>query len=191
LGIQKVYYLPANNNESENTPMPSTKTIQSYPCKPKNFTLVLCVVFFGIAAWFFAHLAQTNDRGLTVSLVRNVVELSFTPNEATVFYWALCASSLSLVLLGFLGLYKAFFSNGQIVLTNEGITAPAGIFSRHQTVHVSYHDIRSIELQTVHRVRFITIIHESGKLHINDSMLPQKNMFDDIVNTITNHFHPQ
>src|SRR5262249_39049867 len=74
---------------------PSMSDIErEYEYKPKWTGLLACGGFFALCALLVAHRAYRNDRGL---IINGIIELS--PDNATLFYWALCALSIGFVLL--------------------------------------------------------------------------------------------
>ena len=163
---------------------------QTYSYKPKYWLLLLCMALCGPGAWYFGDIAYTNDRGLILSYGKSgYLEFPFTQTEATVLYWAICMLFLFIVIVCILAIFRTITSEGKLLLTDEGITAPTGVFAREKTVSVLYKDIKGLELQTVHGIRYIKIIHNGGKFYVNDNMLSQKSYFDDILNTLMKHRH--
>ena len=166
--------------------MSNTFAPKLYPYKPKKLIMLLAFVFFAVAAGFIGAEAQTNEVGLDLVLFKQVME-SFNPVEATRFYWVLAFISALFSLVGLLGLYKAFTSQSVLILTEETITIPGGIFSIKKEKVVEFADIISLELSKVNSIRFLKIIHNNGQVSVSDSMLPNKNMLDEICEYLKLH----
>ncbi|MBX9805762.1 MAG: hypothetical protein K2Y18_08435 [Alphaproteobacteria bacterium] len=157
---------------------PSVPTIYVY--KPKKFIMVSCFVFFGICAWVLAHVAQTEEGGLTLVIYRHIVEFSLSPYEAKLFYWVLCFVSGLFSIVGLFGFYKAFTSKAQILIMKNEIHIPSSIFVPSKIAIIAFEDIHSVEVHQVNKNRSIKIIHKDGKAHVNQIMLEKKEMLDEI-----------
>lgn len=167
--------------------MSAPKVIKEYAYKPKKFMMLLGIILFGLGSWFFLSEALTNDQSLVIS-IRNIgIDFSLTPTEATMFFWILCISGFSFTFIAIWGIYKAILADGKITLTDKSITAPAGLFSKAKILTVPYKDIQSLQVRSVNRIHFLEIIHENGKMTINDSMLSEKSQLHEIVTIIEQH----
>lgn len=164
--------------------MPRSSPPTSFPYKPKKFIMIICFVFFGLCTWILAEIGQTNEQGLNLILIRHVVEISFSPSQAALFYWALAACGGLFSLLGIFGFYKALTSQSQVIIFDKEIIIPLGMFNKSKTVTVPFKDIHSIELLKVHHQRILKIIHDKGKTQLSDVMLPNKAMLDEIYNIL-------
>ena len=160
--------------------MSNTTSPKSYPYKPKRLIMLLCIILFGLASWFFAEMAFTSDRGLNLILYRHVLEFSFSPSEAAICHWVLSVVSAAMSLLGLFGLYMALTSKAQLILTTKEISIPSGLFKPNKSVTIPFSEILSLEVHKVNNIRFLKIIHPKGKTQVNDSLLPEKIMFDEI-----------
>lgn len=145
-----------------------------YPYKPGPLRMLLVILFFGVCGYFLAQVAQTNTKGL---LINGIVELS--PDNATVFFWCLAALSGAFVLAGLLGLVASFTSSKELLLTENTLTAPAAMWSRHPKV-IRVSDITHLETQSIERQRFLNVYHRGGKLAISASLLPNGAAFDEL-----------
>ena len=155
----------------------------SYPYKPKKSIMIVGFFFFALCAYILMEMAQTNDRGLKLHIPFGL-ELSFSPSEAILFHWILCALSCAMSFLSILGLicvYRASNVKAEIVLTNKRMFIPSSIFNPRKILVIRYAEILSLQLHHIGRIRFLKIIHKKGKIYLRESFLPQKFMFDEIV----------
>jgi hypothetical protein len=164
--------------------MSQSSFLISYPYKPKKLIMVICFVFFGLGTWIFAEVVQTNDRELNLVLVRHVMEFSFSPTQATLFYWGLSACSAVMSLLGLFSLYRALTSKSRMVLTKEKIIVPLGLLKHNKTLTISFKEICSLKFCKAHHQRFLTIVHDKGKIQLSESMRPKKVTLDEILNIL-------
>ena len=140
--------------------------------------MIFVIVFFGACTFFMGNEAATNEQGL---ILNGIIE--FSTKGATIFYWAIAASSLAFVVLGFLLLIISISSKREIVITEDSITSPkSGLSKQNITVHFS--DITGMYIQTVNKTKILNIEHHYGKLSIASSMLPSKTQFDELVSLI-------
>ena len=149
-----------------------------YPYKPKIVVFLLSTLFFVGCTLVFANMALTNDRGL---LLNKIIE--FSTEEATLFYWGLGAASAAFVIIGIAGLLSNFTTKKEVVLTEDGITAPKSGISK-KIVSVKFSEITDLYVQSIHRQRLFNIVHQSGKLVIPQSMLPNKQAFEELIDLV-------
>lgn len=164
--------------------MNTITTPKSYPYKPKKLLMIACIPLFGFGSWFLAETALTNDRGINYIVSRGILEIPISVSEATFIFWVLSVLSGVLTFVTLYGLYCAFTSKAQVVLTNESISIPSGIFQPSKTKTIPFNEILSLEVTEVHKVRHLKIFYQKGKAQLNDGMLPKKTMFDEIMDTI-------
>lgn len=88
------------------------------------------------------------------------------------------------VVMGVLGIYSALTSKNEIVLSETGFSAPKRPIGRN-IVNVNYADIKLLTPITVQRQRMLKIEHANGSIVIQQSSLPNKHAYDELVNTIT------
>lgn len=158
----------------------------SYPYKPKKWLGVVCIVLFGFGAWFLGYQAQTHDNGINLIVYRHILEIPLSAQEATLLLWGITILSAVMSLLGFLVLYKAFISKAELVLANDRIIVPVGVFNFNKTQTILYAEIHSAQIFKINGNRFLRLIHENGKLDVSGSMLPAKSVLDDIYFAIEN-----
>jgi hypothetical protein len=140
--------------------------------------MILTGIFlFGGAAIVLRQTASTNDRGLILD------GLAFSVTEATYIYWLLCAASVCFV-LAFIGLAIARRHGPQwIRLTDRSIILPPHNWSRTQT-EIPYSAITALQIRTVRRLRFLTLVHQTGKSVILSSKLRSAGEFDRLTGLI-------
>ncbi len=150
-----------------------------YPYQPKIVTFLLVIAMFGSCASFFIYQAINNEVGL---IINGLLELS--QNGATIFYGVLAALSLGFVLIGLLSMFKRFTTKREIVVGDTSISSPkSGVSSK--VITVAYADILMMERQEVSGQHILNITHNDGKLSIPHSMLPSKQVFEEMVDLIT------
>ncbi len=134
------------------------------------------------------EMALTKDQGLKLKVPFGWA-FSFSPSEATLFYWILfiiCCGLSLLSLLGFICIYRSSKVEAKIIFTNKEMLIPSSIFNPRKTLVIPYINILSLHLHQVGRIRLLKIVHQKGKIYVRESFLPQKFMFDEIIN-ILNH----
>lgn len=156
----------------------------SYSYKPKKWIMVVGFFFFALGAYLLIKEAQTNDQGLKLIFINPVWELSFSPSEATLYYWALGTLSSMMSFLGLFNLYLALTSRAKIVLTNKEISIPSSMFNPRKILIIPFKEILSLEYHHVGSIRFLRIVHQKGKIYLNDRFLPKKTMFDEIASIL-------
>ena len=122
---------------------------KTYPYQPKKWIMLLCFVFFGLAAWFMVHQAITFDRGVNIVIIKRIIELPITPEYAPMFFWIMAGFSAIMSLIGLYGVIYAFISKTHIVLTTDSISLPSSMFNPNKIITVPYNAIISVEQQSV------------------------------------------
>lgn len=150
-----------------------------FPYKPKTLIFVVSIVFFLICALFLGNIALSNDRGLVLNRI-----FEFSTQGATIFYWCLTAASGVFVVVGTIALYSGLKTRKEIVLTDDKILAPKSGMS-NKIISVMYSEITDLNIQSVQKQRFLNIIHPGGKLTIPQSMLANKQAFDELTTLMT------
>jgi len=145
---------------------------------------LIAILFFTGCTLVLGNVALSNDRGL---ILNRIIELS--KENATIFYWCVTAGSGLLVATGLLGLISGLTSKKEIVLSENGISAPRSGISK-KIISVKYSDITELTMQAVQKQRFLNIIHPGGKLTIPQSMLPNKQAFEDLVKIVSKRTNP-
>jgi hypothetical protein len=148
------------------------------PYKPNKTIFVMVVLFFGLCAAVLANVALANDRGLVLA---RVIELS--PQNATIFYWALTGAAVLFVLLGIITLVKSITSNREIVITENTITLPKHNFSKID-VSVKLSDITNLTMQNIQGTKILNIEYLGGKISVSNRMLPNKQAFEGLVSQL-------
>lgn len=149
-----------------------------FPYKPKVILFILVVLFFSACTAVLGNIATTNDRGLILNKI-----LEFSTGGATIFYWILTACAAVFVVLAIVGLISGLITKKEIVLTESTISAPKSGISK-KVVTLQYSEISEVSMQTVQNQKFLNILHQDGKLSIPQSMLPNKNDFEKLVNLV-------
>ena len=141
--------------------------------------MLLASLFFLACGAGMAYSALTNEQGL---IINGIITLG--PDGATIFYWVIAVLSAVFVLGGLWAIIVGLTSDRTLTITEDGIRAPKSGYSR-QYVTINFPDIFKVSIQTVSKQRFITLLHRTGKLSIAQSMLPDKEAFEEVVRIIT------
>ena len=149
-----------------------------FPYKPKSFVLLLSSTFFVACASISGYIALTNDRGL---ILNNIFE--FSTEGATIFYWCLTATSCVFVIIGAIALYSGLTTKKEIVLTDNKIMSPKSGIS-NKIVSILYSEITDVNIQSVQKQRFLNILHSGGTLSIPQSMLTNKQAFEELTSLV-------
>ena len=152
---------------------------KEYLYKPKVLVMLLSSLFFAACGAGMAYAALTNDRGL---IINGIITLS--ESGATVFFWVIAAVSAVFVLGGTWGIIVGLTSDRRLTITENGIRAPKSGYSK-QYVTINFPDIFKVSMQTMNKQRFITLHHRTGRLSIAQSMLPDKEAFEEVVRIVT------
>lgn len=152
---------------------------KEYPYKPKVLVMLLAALFFAACGAGLTNAALTNDRGL---IINGIITLG--PGGATIFYWVMVGACSVFVLGGLWGIIIGLTSDRRLVLTETGIRAPKGGYSR-QYVTIRFSDILNVTMQSVQKQRFLTVHHTNGKMSIAQSMLPDKEAFEEVTRMVT------
>jgi len=148
------------------------------PYTPNRLIFISAILFFGLCAGGMGYVAFTNEQGLILNRI-----FEFSVEGASIFYWVVSSTSLIFVLAGILVLAKSFTAEREIVISEEHITSPKSGFSKKSIV-VKYKDIISITIQTVQKTKIINIVHKGGKLSIPNTMLPNKQAYESLLNQL-------
>ena len=149
-----------------------------YDYRPKWTAIVLCALFFGALAIFFAAMAKDNDRGLVIN---GIIELS--PSIATVFYLVFAGLSVAFVAGAGVLAIDRLTVHRRIAFTDSGITIPRSRWSTEE-IAVPFSEIVRLSTSEVQRQRFLKIVYKGGKFTLNASLLPSKDDFDEILAAI-------
>lgn len=145
------------------------------PYKPNFLMLLFVIVFFSSCALILANVALNNDRGLVLNRI-----FEFSTQGAALFYWCLTGAAGIFVILGVIGVIFGLTSKNEIILTENKITAPKSGISK-KLISINYSDIKDLSVQSVHKQKFLNIFHQGGKLTIPQSMLPNKQAFEELI----------
>jgi hypothetical protein len=132
------------------------------------------IAMFGSAMAFFAHRAETNDRGL---IINGIIELG--PHGADIFYAVFAGLSGALAALGVLGLIRAFGAPMYVVLEHDAIVVPGPMFSPRAR-RVEFERIRALETWNVNGQVGLTIRYDGGRAGIARSMVGEA-AFQEII----------
>jgi len=146
-----------------------------YPYKPKKITSIFAIAMFALGAFVFFHLANTNDRGV---IINHILKLSV--EHATIFYWVLFTVCVLFVVVGTISLVISLTKNRDIILTEDSISSPKHSWSS-KIITVHYTDITDTKIRTINKQVLLYIVHRRGKLVIPQSMLPNKNSFNEMT----------
>lgn len=152
--------------------------ILSYPYRPKPLSVVFAIVLFGLAAFVMGDAAQTNDRGLVVN---GLIRLG--RGEATIFYGAMAALSVALVVLIVAVFLRGQFFPQRVTLTANELAAPHSRFAMAPTV-LRLYDIQHMSIGVIRRKRALQLVHPWGTLCLHESWLPSESDFDTLCHAI-------
>ncbi len=147
--------------------------------KPRITVFLFSGLFFVGCALVLAHIARTNDRGLVLNRI-----IEFSEEGASIFYWSLAAASGVFVVLATMALYSSLTLKREVILTEDRITAPKSGMSK-KLVAIRFAEITDVNIQSVQSQKFLNIVHEGGKLTIPQSMLPNKEVFEELTGLVT------
>jgi len=145
-----------------------------YPYKPRLFSSIFVVLFFGVFAGFMGYFSYQSDSGLVLN---GIIEMS--PTGATVFYWVITVLFVAFSALGVLLAIKSVQSKAELVLTDEYVRAPKSGISK-KIITVPFNDVEKVSVQAVKGTVFLNIFHRKGKFTIVSSVLPNMADFDEV-----------
>jgi len=90
---------------------------------------------------------------------------------------------LAFVLVGVAALIKSFTSKREIIISDTFITSPKSGFSKLD-ITVKFSDVTNVTMQTVEKTKILNIDYVDGRLSIPNSMLPNKQAFEELVSHI-------
>lgn len=149
-----------------------------FPYRPKIFVLLLSSMFFIACALIAGYIALSNDRGLILNKI-----FEFSTEGATLFYWCLTAASGVFAVFGAIALYSGLTTKKEIVLTENKIMSPKSGIS-NKIISILYSEITDVNIQSVQKQRFLNILYPGGKLSIPQSMLTNKQAFEDLTSLV-------
>jgi hypothetical protein len=170
---------PTSADEGREPKSAAVDAGKEYDYRPRWTVIVLCALFFGAGALFFAAKANGNDRGL---IINGIIELA--PAGATVFYWVLAGLSLAFVAAAGTMAIVRLTLHQRIALTDSGMTIPRSRWSA-ENITVPFSEIVELTKSEVHGQRFLKIAFKGGKFTLTASMLPNNEDFDEIVSTVS------
>ena len=150
-----------------------------YSYKPKPLLFIAVTLFFAGCAAILSKVASSNSQGI---IFNRFIELS--ANSATIFYWCLVGASILFVVIGLLGIYTGLTSKNEIILTDTGFSAPVRPIG-NKIVTINYSDITHLAPITVHGQSMLKIEHANGNATIQQNALSNKQVYNQVVNTIT------
>ncbi len=150
-----------------------------YPYKPKILTYLLVTLGFAVAGGILSKVALSNTQGVILNRF-----IEFSPNNATIFYWCLVGASAIFVAIGILGICSALTTKNEIVLTKTEFSVPKKLIGNN-IVSVNFSDITHLAPITVHGQNMLIIQHKNGDVTIQQSAMPNKQAYDEVVKTIT------
>lgn len=152
------------------------------PYKPRILIMLLAALFFTACSVILGLKSFYNDQGLVLNGL-----ITFSENGASIFYWCLTGLSIAFVIAGAFGVYASIASRKVLVLTDQSISAPRSTFS-NKSVSILYSDVDYLEMQEIQRERLLSIFAKDGrKLVIAQSLLPSKQVFEQVVATVRNN----
>ena len=147
--------------------MTTKPTIRRFPLQATEWgMLVLGILLFGGAFFFFAHRTVNNEAGL---IINRIIELG--PRNASIVYFILAICSALFVLGAILGLVNLARGTMEIVVTENTITLPRAVWRRSATT-IAFSDITAAYLDTVAGQEMLRIeSRTAGKVAIVKSHL--------------------
>src|SRR6266496_4180136 len=144
------------------------------PYRPSWTSVILGSAFFCFCAASLAWQATTNDRGLILNGV-----ITFSPREASVFYWILSAFSVLFVILAILLVFARIRSSTFLELTSDALIIPRG-FAGKRFRRISYSDIASISELSVAGSKSLRIRTATAQFWISSSVLPTSEDYQEL-----------
>ena len=146
--------------------------------------MAFSVVMSGLFAWFALHIAQTYHKSINLKIIPYFLEISLSASEAVYIYWLGLFLFSVIFLMSLYGLCMAFTSKAQLTLTSDEICIPVGsfYFSKGQVIPLS--EIISLELKHNSFNRILKIVHQRGQTYLSHILLPDKYIFDEIVDIL-------
>ncbi|WP_449069965.1 hypothetical protein [Prosthecobacter sp.] len=137
--------------------MSLTSESVSFRSRPSPVAMVLCGLFFGLAAVFFVSRAQTNEQGLILNGL-----IHFSPGGASVFYAVLGGVSALFVVVAVWATFNILVHGvPDVVVGPESVTFPRGV---KKSVTLPWAEIDSLSRGNVNGQHFLTL-HAAGKKH--------------------------
>ncbi len=150
-----------------------------YPYKTKVVKTVIISIFLAALAAFMGYTAVTNEQGL---ILNGIIKMG--PMGATIFFWVITLIMVFGLAIIALGLIKGRGIQRNVVLTDTTISAPKSALNNN-IVTIAYTDIHDVTTQRVSGQHFVNIHHPEGKLVISDAMLPNKKVFEELVESLS------
>lgn len=147
---------------------------REYDYKPKWTLIVLCALFFGLAAVVLGVKAASNDRGV---IINGIIELD--PDGATIFYWVLCVCGVGFVAISAFLAYHRLTFHQRLAFGPAAVILPRSRWSAEDKV-IAYRDISALSTARIYGQRFLYVTHAGGPSTIMASMLPSKAAFDEV-----------
>lgn len=148
----------------------------TFPYKPKAWSMVLVIVFFGACFLVGWHVSGTNSEQV-------VLGWRLSPEQARVVLSAVAGASLLFVIAGIFGLRAAFSHEGRLTLTSQELSLPKYPVLRTMTT-VPLRDILRLEMHEVKRKRFLHVYHANGKITVTEALLPNREAFEQVRETL-------
>ena len=143
-----------------------------YIYRPNWKFFLLILLFFGVCAGSFVHLALTNSVG---AIINHLIVLS--TDQATILYWVFAFFSTGFACSGIAGLYVRFFTEAAfIVITSDFVRIPKLFFKKERTLY--YSDITDIKEYSIKGTLLIEIHTGAIKSSISNRMLESNEQYE-------------
>jgi hypothetical protein len=149
-------------------------TPRKYLYNASYLKMTLCGAVAAFAAFFFAHEAMTNDRGLSIDYIIN-----FDVTGATIFFWVLCGVCAFGTVIAILAMIARLVSPKELEIDDNGITIPCG-FMLSKTKRVEFLEITDLTETVVSRQTLLYLYTAAQKVCLTASLLPDKEAYEDI-----------
>ena len=154
-----------------------------FPYKPKIYILLPgIIVLIGCALWF-GNAAMTNENELVITFFnQSLIKLS---NEmASIFYLLVSIFFIMFAMYTIKALYLGVTVTKEIVITEREIIAPKNGISK-TIISVKFNEIKDINIKSIQQQQFLYILYQGGKLTIPQSMLPNRQAFEELISLVS------
>jgi len=109
--------------------------------------------------------------------------IALSENGATNFYWVLCFLSLGFVAITIALIFHRLKFRQRVAFAANGIIVPASRWSAGEKI-IEHKSISGLSESSVSGQTFLYIFHADGKYILNRGMLPPKNIYREIIESL-------
>jgi hypothetical protein len=154
----------------------STRKVELETVYRMSWKNILLLFFIGLLLGIFmAHEAQTNTKQL---LINGLIELSV--EQAVVFFWAIAAIMLGMVLLSFAAVFQRLRGSNRLTITGEGLLMPGPVWSPRERFY-PFSSIESLKLVSVYKSKILQVKAKKARFAIASQNVASPEEFETIV----------